>query len=158
MTKAKRGTKKERSAPVEAAGPKESAAPAEEQGAPPVPLRKAVLAMVLAWLVPGAGHLTLGRVARAAFYFVWVALALAIGCYLDGFLPFVLHGSPLQVLKTLGAMGSGIPYFLLRFAWDYQGDLNSPGFDYGFAFLESAGLMNMLLVLDTWDIAVGRKT
>lgn len=156
MSKSKRGNKKEQ---VETPPPKKASEPAAtEVPSPSLPFRRAALAMVLAWLVPGAGHLVLGRGRRAVFYFLWVLLALSIGLYLNGFLPFLLHGSPLQVLKTLGAMGSGIPYFAVRFGWGYQGDLNSAGFDYGFAFLESAGLMNMLLVLDTWDIAIGRKT
>jgi len=31
------------------------------------------------------------------------------------------------------------------------------GFEYGTAFLLTAGLMNLLLVMDAWDIARGRK-
>ena len=31
------------------------------------------------------------------------------------------------------------------------------GYEYGFAFLLTAGLMNLLLVIDVWDIANGRK-
>ncbi len=30
-------------------------------------------------------------------------------------------------------------------------------YEYGNAFLIVAGLLNMLVVLDAWDIAVGRK-
>ena len=84
-------------------------------------------------------------------------LALAIGCYLDGRLPWVWSGSPLRVLATLGCMGSGAPYFVLRFVVGYEGDILAPGFDYGSAFILTAGLMNLLLVLDAWDIALGRK-
>ena len=31
------------------------------------------------------------------------------------------------------------------------------GYEYGTAFLLTAGLMNLLLVLDAWDIARGKK-
>jgi hypothetical protein len=54
-------------------------------------------------------------------------------------------------------MGMGPIYFVLRFVVDYQGDILSPTYEYGSAFLLTAGLMNLLLVLDTWDIAQGFK-
>ena len=39
----------------------------------------------------------------------------------------------------------------------YAGDITGPGYEYGTAFLLGAGLMNLLLVLDAWDVATGRK-
>ena len=33
----------------------------------------------------------------------------------------------------------------------------SQGYEYGAAFMLTAGLMNLLLILDAWDIAKGRK-
>ena len=50
-----------------------------------------------------------------------------------------------------------IVYFVLRYLLGYHGDLVSPGFEYGSAFILTAGLMNLLLVLDAWDHARGRK-
>ena len=54
-------------------------------------------------------------------------------------------------------MGMGLPYFGLRFIFGYQGSVVAAGYEYGSAFLLTAGLMNLLLVLDTWDILRGRK-
>jgi hypothetical protein len=54
-------------------------------------------------------------------------------------------------------MGMGLPYFVLRFYLHHRGEVLAVGFEYGFAFLLTAGLMNLLLVLDAWDIARGRK-
>ena len=51
----------------------------------------------------------------------------------------------------------GVPYFVLRYVLHYQGDVISAGYEYGTAFLLTAGLMNLLLVLDAWDIALGKK-
>ena len=63
-----------------------------------------------------------------------------------------------QVLPfALGCMGMGIPYFVLLYPLHYAGDLTAPGYDYGTAFLLGAGLMNLLLVLDAWDIGSGKK-
>ena len=54
-------------------------------------------------------------------------------------------------------MGIGAPYFVARYGAGYQGRPEAPGFEYGTIFLLSAGLMNLLLVLDVWDIARGRR-
>jgi len=113
--------------------------------------------VLLAWLVPAAGHFALGRRGRAAIFAVVLAVALATGYALDGNLHRVVPGQPLSWLFTGGAMGLGAPYFLLRWGLGYQGDPTAPGFEYGTVFLLSAGLMNLLLVLDVFDIASGRK-
>jgi hypothetical protein len=115
------------------------------------------VAVVAAWLVPGAGHLLLRRSGRAALFFVLVLVSAAIGCQLHGNLYQIVPGQPLSILATVGSMGMGLPYFLLRYAMHYQGDVVSAGYEYGTAFLLTAGLMNLLLVLDAWDIALGKK-
>jgi len=69
----------------------------------------------------------------------------------------MVPGQPLSVLGTIGAMGMGIPYFVLRYGFGYEGDVVGAGFEYGTAFLLTAGLMNLLLVLDVWDISRGKK-
>jgi TM2 domain-containing membrane protein YozV len=116
-----------------------------------------LLAAFLAWMVPGAGHLMLRKTARGVLFFVVVVAALVIGCRLQGNLYVPIAGQPLTFLATLGCMGLGIPYFLLRYLLGYHGDIISAGFEYGTAFILTAGLMNLLLVLDAWDIAQGKK-
>jgi hypothetical protein len=115
------------------------------------------LAAVAAWLVPGAGHFLLGRRARALAYLGVLAANVVIGLALDGNLYRVVGGQPLTVLATLGAMGLGLPYFVLRYGFHYTGEITAPSYEYGTAFLLTAGVMNLLLVLDVWDIAHGRK-
>jgi hypothetical protein len=118
---------------------------------------KVIGAMFAAWLVPGAGHFMLGRPGRGVFFFLLVLTAVVTGFLLQGNLYRVLPDQPLTILATLGSMGMGSPYFFLRFYLGYQGDLTSVGYEYGTAFLLTAGLMNLLLVMDAWDIARGRK-
>lgn len=113
--------------------------------------------LVAAWLVPGAGHFLLGRRGRGVCFFLLVLTAVVTGVLLTGNLYRVLPDQPLTMLATLGSMGMGAPYFFLRFYMGYQGDLTSLGYEYGTAFLLTAGLMNLLLVMDAWDIARGRK-
>ncbi len=119
---------------------------------------RTIAAMSAAWLMPGCGHLMLGKKSRALVFFLTVMTAIAVGCLLEGNLHRILPNQPLTLLATLGSMGSGIPYFALRFVAGYQGNVIAPGYEYGSAFLLTAGLMNLLLVLDVYDIARGRKS
>jgi TM2 domain-containing membrane protein YozV len=115
------------------------------------------LAAVAAWLFPGAGHFLLGRRARALAYLAILAAFVAVGLWLEGNLYRVVSGQPLTFLATLGAMGLGVPYFVLRYGFHYTGEITAATYEYGSAFLLTAGVLNLLLVLDAWDIAHGRK-
>jgi hypothetical protein len=115
-------------------------------------------AALAAWLVPGLGHLLLGRRGRAALFALLGLGSLALGCALEGSLYApVIEGSLLARLINLCMLGLGAPYLLLRFALDYHGSVVAQSYDYGTAFLLTAALMNLLLVLDAWDIARGAK-
>jgi hypothetical protein len=113
------------------------------------------IALALAWLVPGAGHFFLGRRGRGLAFLVIVAATIALGCVLQGEL-YRSTAQPLDTIAMLACMGMGIPYFALR-GMGYTGNLDSAGYEYGKAFIMTAGLMNILLILDAWDIARGEK-
>ncbi|HEY6138847.1 MAG TPA: DUF6677 family protein [Thermoanaerobaculia bacterium] len=119
---------------------------------------RTVLAMVLAYVVPGAGHLYLGRRARAIAYFCIVLFMFFVGLSVDGDLYTVTRtgGSLLRLLAAFGSMGSGALYWIADFK-GVQGDITSITYEHGTAFIITAGLMNLLLVLDVFDISEGRK-
>jgi hypothetical protein len=119
---------------------------------------RTVTAMLLAYLVPGAGHLYLGRRARAITFFCIVVLLFVIGVAIDGDLYTIGHanGSLLRMLAALGSLGSGVIYWIAA-GRGVQGDMTSITFEHGTAFTITAGLMNLLLVVDAFDIAQGRK-
>ena len=125
--------------------------------AQPLPAAQLVMAVALAWLVPGLGHVYLKRAARGLMFFALVAIALVIGCSLSGNLYRPIPQQWLTYLATFGQIGMGIPYFVLRYLLHYEGQGEAPGYEYGTAFLLTAGLMNLLLVLDVWDIGSGQK-
>jgi hypothetical protein len=130
------------------------------------------LLLALAWLVPGSGHWVLGRRRRALVFFVVVVAAFTTGLLLDGELGTPRHGEPFSWLATFACFGNGILY-LARLLWlnglsgifsggfpfgiDGGGEPVAAGFAYGNTFLYTAGLMNLLTVLDTSDIARGEK-
>lgn len=115
------------------------------------------LAVLLAWLIPGAGHFYLGRRLRGISFFGLVMVSFFVGMALEGHMFVMVGDQPLSRLGTLASMGTGLPYFLGRFVFEYQGDIYSQGYEYGKAFLLTAGLMNLLLILDAWDISRGAK-
>lgn len=119
---------------------------------------RTIVSMLLAWAVPGAGHAYLGRHRRAAAFFAIVVFLFVLGLAIDGGLYTIAtsRGSWLKVLASVGSMGSGLLYLLARRAGT-PGDVVSSTFEYGSTFMLTAGLMNLLLVLDCFDVARGRK-
>ncbi len=117
----------------------------------------AITAAVIAWLLPGGGHLFLKRWHRGLAFFALVAVSAFLGLKLEGQLYRPVPGEPLSVLGTIGEAGAGSVYGALRYVTHYEGNLRGAGYEYGTAFLLTAGLMNLLLIFDAWDIARGKK-
>lgn len=110
-----------------------------------------------AWLVPGAGHLWLGRTQKGLTFLVLLPLMFACGLWLEGRLfPFELT-QPLVALAACADIGIGVPYLLAKLFTLGTGRVVATSYEYGNAFLIVAGLMNMLVVLDAFDVAQGRK-
>lgn len=123
-----------------------------------VPNSRLALNAASAWLFPGLGHYMLGRRRRALMFAGVIFITLIVGCVLEGNLHRILPNQPLTILATLGSMGVGAPYFALRYLLGYSGNVVAAGYEYGSAFILTAGLMNLLLILDCLDIARGRKS
>lgn len=119
---------------------------------------RAILSMVLALAVPGLGHLYLGRRGRAAGYFVIIAFLFSVGILIDGGVYNVAAagGAALRLLASYASMGAGLLY-VAGLKLGSPANLVSATYEYGRTFTLTAGLMNLLLVLDCWDIAMGRK-
>ncbi len=120
--------------------------------------RRTITAMVLSFLLPGAGHFYLGKRGRAQAFFCIVVAMFFLGLAVDGDLYTLSRsgGALLRILASLGSMGSGILYFVGA-AMGAHGDVTSITYEHGTAFTITAGLMNLLLVLDVFDISEGRK-
>lgn len=110
----------------------------------------------LAWFFPGLGYWLAGRKR--------VALIVAT-CLFGGFLLGVLNGGDLfpfageGKIRTIGAfcqMGVGIPH-LLALLFLERGTPLSSSYDYGTNYFLIVGMLNWLMVLDTFDISVKRK-
>lgn len=121
------------------------------------PLGRLVRLCVAAWLIPGFGHLLLGRKWRALILFGSIITMFLLGLTMKGEFFSTDAGSYLQVLGCFGEMCVGVAMPLASFFGYFRGDPFFVSSDYGTAFLVAAGMLNMLTVLDAYDIAMGRK-
>ena len=115
------------------------------------------LLLLASWAIPGAGHLWLGRRSKGLVFLLALPLMFAVGVALRGRLfPFQL-ADPLVGLAALADVGIGATYFMAGALGYGGGDVRAVTYEYGHAFLIVAGLLNMLVLIDAYDIAMGRK-
>jgi len=128
----------------------EGARPASEPGT-------LVLVCVAAWAIPGAGHFWLGRAQKGAVFLVSLTAMFLVGLLLKGRLfPFDLS-EPLVALAAFANAGLGLPWIAGRALGLGSGLVTAVSYEYGNTFLIVAGLLNFLVMLDAYDIGVGRK-
>lgn len=125
----------------------------------PVDRRRALISLFLAWLFPGLGHHYLGRRRVAIAFAILVTATFLLGLSFEGRLYSPDRSQPLTFLATFAVYGAGLLNILARlFTENPGGSILSVTYEYGCAFLLTGGLMNLLLMLDVWDIATGRKS
>ena len=121
------------------------------------PATNTYLICAAAWLIPGAGHLWLGRRQKGVTFLITLTAMFAFGIWIEGRLfPFDLT-QPLVALSAFGDIGIGLPYFIAKVVNAGAGRVVAITYEYGNAFIIVAGLLNMLTVLDAFDVAQGRK-
>lgn len=127
-------------------------------------------AVVLAWLLPGSGHVMLKRHARGGLLALAVVAMFVLGLMMRGSTfqqPFfeMLDQTPKPDLLTrvintggfVGNLATGVLYFLTAWFGYQQPDVAGHVHDYGTKFLVAAGLLNILAMVDVYEIAIGRK-
>ncbi|TDI34437.1 MAG: hypothetical protein E2P02_30325 [Acidobacteria bacterium] len=117
----------------------------------------AIPACLSAWLVPGLGHFMIGKRHRGIIFFAVVVALFTLGIRLEGELFELDTGELLTLLAGLAEMGVGLPYFIIKMMKLGGGTVTAVTYEYGYTFCIVAGLLNMLIVLDVYDILVGRK-
>ena len=125
---------------------------------PSAPRSNVFVAVLLAWLFPGLGHAYLGKRGTALLDGVIVTVAFALGLAYHGKLYSREADHPLTLLATFACYGAGVLNIAARFAVENPaGRILSPTFEYGCSFLLTAGMMNLLLMIDAYDISTGAK-
>ncbi|HXN23638.1 MAG TPA: DUF6677 family protein [Candidatus Dormibacteraeota bacterium] len=120
---------------------------------------KAVLIAIAAWLIPGMGHALQRRWGRALIYFSSVGTLVAVGVAMHGNI-FTWEGAndAFDLLGFLSNLGTGIFCLLAQRVGGGMVDVSHAAGDYGTRFLAVAGVLNLLCVLEAYEIARGRKS
>jgi len=126
-----------------------------------VPSRSWVPVVILAWLVPGGGHFLLKRYGRGGLLLLSVAVMFLLGLMMRGPMFHPQSGDLLTVIIYYGGfladLAGGLLYFLSVWLGYNQPDVAGHVHDYGAKFLVGAGLLNILAMVDAWEIATGKK-
>jgi hypothetical protein len=117
---------------------------------------------LLSWAIPGIGYILQGRVLRGILIGVVVFGMFAVGLLFGGHLFDVRHGTDVGLLAYVYGfcdLGTGLTYvFCLWGGIGIAEQAQRATAEYGNIFLMIAGLLNFLAALDTFDIAIGRKS
>lgn len=117
--------------------------------------------VALGWLIPGGGHFLLKRTGRGALLMTCVTAMFLCGLMMQGTMFQPQSGDLLTTLINtggfIGDVSSGILYLLSVWFGYNQPDIPGHVHDYGTKFLVTAGLLNILAMVDAFEIAVGRK-
>jgi hypothetical protein len=119
-------------------------------------LGRAVVGVALGWLIPGAGHAWLGRARKGLVFFVLIAGTFAAGCLLA-------HGRTVTFDENyfyhIGQIGSGmtlgVTQWLASDGLPPRNDSARPEVDPGLLYMSVAGLLNLLLLLNLFDLLLG---
>jgi hypothetical protein len=126
------------------------------------PLRLWAGPVALGWLVPGGGHFLLKRNGRAVLLLVSITLMYFCGLLMRGAMFQPQSGDLLTILINtggfLGDVASGILYLITVMLGYNQADVPGAVHDYGTKFLVTAGLLNILAMVDAYEIAARRKS
>jgi TM2 domain-containing membrane protein YozV len=137
-------------------------AKAKAEKLPMPPLGTWVPAVALGWLIPGAGHMLLKRTGRGVLLLLSVTGMFLCGLMMRGAMFQPQSGDLLTIVINtggfIGDMCSGVLYFLTVWLGYSQPDVAGHVHDYGTKFLVTAGLLNVLAMVDAFEIAAGRKS
>ena len=118
---------------------------------------KTLVACVAGACVPGLGHALLQKWDRAFVFFASISIMLTLGLSLHGRLFSPAFGEFFPTLKFLAEAGLGLFYWIPYLQGVGTGDPTAFTYDYANTFIYVAGLLNMLIIVDVFDIALGRK-
>lgn len=129
----------------------------------PAPLRSTYLVVLAGWLIPGAGHFLLGKRGRGLIVFASVLIAFVTGVLMRG--PLFQPSGGADVLSRLiqyggflGDLAVGVPYLLASWLGYAPPDVAGHVADYGSKFIVGAGLLNILAMVDAYEINTRQKS
>ena len=119
---------------------------------------KTFSACVAGACIPGLGHALLQKWDRALVFFASISIMLVLGISLQGRIFSPAFGDFFPTLKFLAEAGLGLFYWIPYLKGIGIGDPTAYTYDYANVYIYVAGLLNMLVIVDVFDIALGRKS
>src|SRR5258708_18425740 len=116
-----------------------------------------VVAPVVAWLIPGAGHLIQKRWIRGSLLMGSIVTMFVLGLLMQGRIYRPNGGDILDILGFVGDLGTGALYIVSRAQDLGHGVVAHATADYGTKYIIVAGLLNFISVADAYHIAIGKK-
>ncbi len=131
---------------------------AQAASAPEYPLTgMAIAALVVGWVIPGAGHLIQRKWIRGILLLAAVFTLFFFGLAMQGKIYSFNTGDLLDVLGFFGDIGAGGLYMTARLmGWGQEAIFRATA-DYGTKFMIVAGLLNVVCAIDAYHIAIGKK-
>jgi hypothetical protein len=125
------------------------------------PINVWILPVIAAWVVPGGGHFLQKKTGRGALILASVALMFLFGLFMRGMMFTPERGDILTTLINYGGficdIANGALYFIAAMFGYSQPDMPGAVHDYGTKFLVTAGLLNILSMVDAYEIAARKK-
>jgi hypothetical protein len=122
---------------------------------------RTTFACIAALILPGLGHLVLGKWVRGVIIGLVISIMFILGFMMEGHLYKPESNEWLTWFFSFLNAGIGLPYLVCLIAdWGIQVQPEQAAkvtFEYGNTFLCVAGALNMLATMDAYDIGVGRK-
>ena len=118
---------------------------------------RGISAAVAGWAIPGLGHLLLRQWSKALVYFLCVGGLACAGLAMRG---GVFGGNSSDMFDRLGFfadLGTGSFYFLAHTIQSAGPDVAHASGDYGTRMFATAGMLNLLTVLEAYEIGRGRR-
>ena len=118
---------------------------------------RVILMCTAAWFLPGGGHFMLGQNRKAAIFFVVLTFMYVLGLAAGGRLFQLQLSEPLVFLAALAEWAIALPRLAAAAGGFGAGEVVAASYEYGNTFIIVAGLLNAMIMLDTYDVAIGRK-
>jgi hypothetical protein len=125
------------------------------------PVSEWILPVFAAWVIPGGGHFLQKKTGRGLLILASVGLMFFFGLFMRGMMFTPERGDILTTLINYGGflcdLCSGAFYFAAMMFGYSAPDLPGDVHDYGTKFLVTAGLLNILAMVDAYEIKIGKK-
>jgi hypothetical protein len=115
----------------------------------------AVAAAVAGWVIPGLGHALLRQWTKAAVYFLCVGGLACAGLAMRGAVFAVGAQDLFDRLGFFADLGAGGFYFFSHVIQTAGPDVAHATGDYGTRLFAAAGMLNLLTVLEAYDLGRG---